>query len=56
MTSGSPPSGSSTDPVRGRIPETVVAGIEAHLRQRELRREEAGTSARESFDDSPKER
>ncbi len=46
MTSGSPPSGSSTDPVRGRIPETVVAGIEAHLRQRELRREELYQRAR----------
>ncbi|MFZ0891672.1 MAG: translin family protein [Thermoplasmata archaeon] len=46
MTSGSPPSGNSVDPTRGRIPETIVAGIEAHLRQRELRREELYQRAR----------
>jgi translin len=45
MTNGSP---SSADPARAPhgIPEGVLAGIEAHLRQRELRREDLYQRAR----------
>ena len=43
MTSGSPPSG---EPTRGRVPESVLGGIDAHLQQREHRRAELYQRAR----------
>ena len=46
MTSGSPSSGSDPPPAPTEVPETALASIEAHLRQRELRREELYQRAR----------
>ena len=46
MTSGSPSSGSDPPTVPPGVPETALAAIEAHLRQRELRREELYQRAR----------
>ncbi|MGA8604302.1 MAG: hypothetical protein WB788_04460 [Thermoplasmata archaeon] len=46
MTSGSPSSDSSRPPAPAGVPEAALAGIEAHLRQRELRREELYQRAR----------
>ncbi|HXQ48289.1 MAG TPA: hypothetical protein VN842_00710, partial [Thermoplasmata archaeon] len=44
MTSGSPSTGDT--PVSPGVPESVLAAIEAHLRQRELRREDLYQRAR----------
>jgi translin len=46
MTNGSPSSGSAVPPTSPGVPETVLATIEAHLRQRELRREDLYQRAR----------
>ena len=46
MTNGSPSSDSDPPAVRPAVPETALASIEAHLRQRELRREELYQRAR----------
>jgi translin len=46
MTSGSPSSASGKRPTSPGVPESVLAGIEAHLRQRELRREDLYQRAR----------
>jgi len=48
MTNGSPSSGKDDDPPRELpgVSESALAGIEAHLRQRELRREELYQRAR----------
>lgn len=46
MTSGSPSSDSSRPPAPAGVPEPSLATIEAHLRQRELRREELYQRAR----------
>jgi translin len=46
MTSGSPSSDRAHPPVPAGVPETALATIEAHLRQRELRREELYQRAR----------
>jgi len=46
MTSGSPSSGSDPPTAPPGVPETALAAIEAHLRQRELRREELYQRAR----------
>jgi translin len=46
MTSGSPSSGSDPPPNPEGVPEAALASIEAHLRQRELRREELYQRAR----------
>ncbi len=46
MTNGSPSSASGDRAASTGIPETVLAGIEAHLRQRELRREDLYQRAR----------
>jgi len=46
MTSDSPSSGSDPPAPRPGVPESALASIEAHLRQRELRREELYQRAR----------
>jgi translin len=46
MTNGSPSSDSAPGPVPSGVSETALASIEAHLRQRELRREELYQRAR----------
>jgi len=46
MTNGSPSSDNDPPPTPAGIPESTLAGIEAHLRQRELRREELYQRAR----------
>ncbi|MGP8158377.1 MAG: hypothetical protein ACLPWO_02010 [Thermoplasmata archaeon] len=46
MTNGSPSSDSDPPPNPEGVPETALASIEAHLRQRELRREELYQRAR----------
>lgn len=46
MTNGSPSSGSPGRAASPGVPESVLAGIEAHLRQRELRREDLYQRAR----------
>jgi translin len=46
MTSGSPSSGSAPPPGVAGVPDGVLAAIEAHLRQRELRREDLYQRAR----------
>jgi len=46
MTNGSPSSDSSDPKASPGVPEGALAGIEAHLRQRELRREELYQRAR----------
>jgi len=46
MTSGSPSSGNDPRPASPGLSETTLGGIEAHLRQRELRREELYQRAR----------
>jgi translin len=46
MTGGSPYSGSDPHTAPPAVPETALAAIEAHLRQRELRREELYQRAR----------
>ena len=46
MTSGSPSSGSAAPTASPGVPEAVLATIEAHLRQRELRREDLYQRAR----------
>jgi len=46
MTNGSPSSDRAAHPTSSGVPETVLAGIEAHLRQREMRREDLYQRAR----------
>jgi len=46
MTNGSPSSGEPAPPNGGGVPESVLSTIEAHLRQRELRREDLYQRAR----------
>lgn len=46
MTGGSPSSGSGESPTSPGVPENVLSTIEAHLRQRELRREDLYQRAR----------
>jgi translin len=46
MTNDSPSTGSQRGPTSPGVPENVLAGIEAHLRQRELRREDLYQRAR----------
>jgi translin len=46
MTSGSPSSAEPSSAARTGVPEAVLASIEAHLRQRELRREDLYQRAR----------
>ncbi|MFI5413835.1 MAG: hypothetical protein ACHQ0I_04545 [Candidatus Lutacidiplasmatales archaeon] len=46
MTSGSPSSDSDVRSPRAGVPEATLVGIEAHLKQRELRREELYQRAR----------
>jgi translin len=46
MTNGSPSSGRAEPPPSPGVPEAVLATIEAHLRQRELRREDLYQRAR----------
>jgi translin len=46
MTSDSPSSADGSVPARAGVPESVLAAIEAHLRQRELRREDLYQRAR----------
>jgi translin len=46
MTSGSPPSAEPPPGTRARVPEPALAGIEAHLRSRETRRDDLHQRAR----------